>query len=107
MSRRHAIVKLADDVYVEWVGAADAPGYAYTSAEVAKMLADEITEAENNLRLARLAPRRLAANGHTYIDRDVTPEQIVDGNRAGPGESTLTFDELTERMRAVLRRALP
>lgn len=97
--RRYAIVKLADDLYTEWVGPADAPAYAYTEAEVRHLLEAEVVEAEQALANAKGAIARLERQGHTYLDHDLTVEQLVACNRAGPDESELSFGELCDLVR--------
>lgn len=99
MMRRYPIVKLADDLYTQWVGPCDAPSGAYTRAEVVEMLHAEVVEAEEALVRAKDVMSRLEAQGHTYIDTTCSVEALVSGNRAGPGESELTFDELCDLVR--------
>lgn len=96
-SRRNVIYKLADDVYVEWVNAADGPGYAYTRAEIEEMFADEIAEAEQALDVARSALARLDANNHTMTYRGPeTPERLVAFNRMGPKGGSIKFATMLE-----------
>jgi len=96
-SRRNVIYKLADDVYIEWVSSVDGPGYAYTRAEIEEMFADEITEAEQALELARGALERLDANNHTMTYRGPeTPESLVAFNRTGPKGGAIKFATMLE-----------
>ena len=96
MMRRYPLVKLADNLYTQWVGPCDAPSGAFTKADVMEMLHAEVVEAEEALNRARDAISRLERNGHTYIDINSTVESIVSCNRAGPDESELTFAELCD-----------
>lgn len=39
---------------------------------------------------------RAQLRGTSYLDRDITGEQVVEGNRAGPNESCLSLTELID-----------
>jgi len=81
------IAKLADDAYVDWSTVVDAP--------VSWVLARDAAVAEwTEERVAR-ADR----NGTSILDgypAGTTPEEIVRGNRAGPGESELPVAAIIE-----------
>jgi sirohydrochlorin ferrochelatase len=101
--RRHGpIIKLADDVYVEWSGPCDAPSRAFTETEVLEILDAEVADAREALELAQAARTRLEEHGHTLIDRDSTPQALVRGNRAGENEKRLTYDQLVAQAREQL-----
>jgi hypothetical protein len=101
--RRYPIIKLADDVYIEWVGACDAPGSAYTRAQIVEMFEADIREAEETLELQRGRLARLDANNHTYLDRGPsTPQELVAFNRAGPKEGSIKFETMLRKARAEL-----
>jgi adenylate kinase family enzyme len=82
------IAKLADDAYVDWSTVVDAP--------VSWVLAREAAVKEwTEERIAR-ADR----NGTSILDgypAGYTPEEIVSGNRAGPGEAELSVAEILQR----------
>ncbi len=93
------IVKLADDEYVEWSTVVDAP------------LAGSVTRAAACHEWGEPSVARADRRGHSQVegprvseanrDRVWSPEELIAGNRAGPGESELSLDEL----RAAARRA--
>ena len=72
------MLKLAEDEYVEWGSIVDAP-VSYAMGRAAAV--DEFGEE----RVARADKK-----GHSY--RDLPP--VIVGNRAGPGESSLSLEEL-------------
>lgn len=79
------IAKLADDVYIEWSTVVDAPiSYIATRAQAVQAWGGERV-------------RRADANGTSILDSypaGNTPEEIVRGNRAGPGESEIGVAEI-------------
>lgn len=79
------IAKLGDDAYVDWSTVVDAPvSWVLTrGAAVAEWSKDRVARADQN--------------GTSILDRyptGQTPDEIVRGNRAGPGESELTVAEI-------------
>lgn len=92
--RRSPIIRLAPGVYCTWSGGADAPAGFWSQADVDDMFAADIEEARQALELAEGAAARLAENGHTFVDADLTPRRVIAGNRAGPNEGTLTYAEI-------------
>ena len=102
MRRRGVLVKLDDDLYVEWSSVVDAPVAVMNRDDALALLAREVEEAREALRVAQGALPRLFERGHTALWTDVSPERYVVPNRAGPDESQLTFGELRDRCRRYL-----
>lgn len=79
------IAKLADDVYIEWSTVVDAPlSYTATRAQAVQAWGGDRV-------------RRADENGTSILDgypTGDTPEEIVRGNRAGPGETEISVAEI-------------
>lgn len=100
MRRRGAIVRLEADLFVEWSSIVDAPVASYDREALDMLLDAEVAEAQEALDRARSTRDRLERNGHTYIEPEgMTPASIVAGNRAGPAEAELSWDELVRDCR--------
>lgn len=101
MKRRHPILRLAPDVFVEWSSIVDAPTRSLSTREVYAIFDEEIKEATAALHEAHNAQHRLILNGHTFVDRpDLTVRSIVEQNCAGMHETCLTYDELVAQAKA-------
>lgn len=79
------IAKLADDAYVDWSTVVDAPvSWVLNREQAVKEWTEERVE-------------RADRNGTSIRDgypAGNTPEEIVEGNRAGPGEKALSVEEI-------------
>jgi hypothetical protein len=89
------IIKLDDDVYIEWSSVSDAFTYAYNKQQIEHLIGVEIEIAEQHLAQLKDRLRRIEENGSSYIwDEDETPEtpeQLVAGNRMGANERHLAY----------------
>ena len=82
-----AVVKLAEDEYVEWSTVVDAPVTSALEREAAAAAwgADRVQRAD--------------VYGTSFMNRVVSTEDMLSCNRAGPGESELTLQEIREKYR--------
>lgn len=89
------IVKLAEDEYMEWSTVVDAPvTYICTRKEFEDFYRKEY--GEDGMRTLPERMERVEQKGTSCL-LDDSAEQTVKFNRAGPNESTLTFDEIRQR----------
>jgi len=79
------VARLADDAYVEWSTIVDAPiSWVHSREQAIKAWTPQRVE-------------RADRNGTSILDgypAGSTPDEIVRGNRAGPGESELTVAQI-------------
>lgn len=84
------VAKLAEDTYCEWSTVVDAPvSWVVNRAQAVEEWTEErVARADANGTSIQADPW-----GSTY-PAGSTPEEIVRGNRAGEGESTITVEEI-------------
>jgi hypothetical protein len=93
------IIKLTNesqDYYLEWTTVMDAPAtYGMSLAEFREYHRDEYGRSRDVELEQRLA--RVEATGTSCLGPDRTVDAVIEGNRAGPGESSLTKQELIQK----------
>lgn len=96
----NCIAKLVDDsgaeFYLEWSSIVDAP---VTYGGTVEELREYILEEYGRRGLERLPARLLRADrtGTSYQHMKTTAEELVEGNRAGPNGTTLSYAEIVRK----------
>lgn len=80
--------------YLEWSSVVDAPiTFGLTREEMAVYHRDEYGRLDHELHFAR----RMKAADENKFQFGLTAEKIIAGNRAGPDESELTYEEIVDK----------
>ncbi len=79
-----ALFRVGKNAYVEWSTTVDGP------------ISFIMSKPELDARYPKEQVERTERLGHSFgdIDQAMTPEELIAGNRAGPGETTLSLEEL-------------